>query len=141
MKRNRKKLQERQTEEEMIQRNRREKTKLEARQWIERNSLRGKEPPSIVCKQKVAWGHVTRAMKQARIRYLKARNEAVGIRILPQTSDDYRGIRCLLNTFMYPYYTYTFEEDKRQHVVIHGLAETKYANKIYEGLRGRGLQK
>lgn len=81
-------------------------------------------PFSIVLRQKEAWGHVSRALTQNKIRYTNARNEADGIRIQSQNAKDYRQTVRMLNTFRYQYHTYKLEEDRRQHVEVFQKAQT-----------------
>lgn len=97
-----------------------------------------KIPPIIMrCPEK--WTTLSKTLKQKSINYLRASTVRDGIRIQPETSDDYRKLTRLLQDTDIEFHTYQLQEEKELKIVIRGLFLKTETEEITEDLKEKGL--
>lgn len=98
-----------------------------------------RETPPIILRKKESWLNLSSRMKERKINYLKAETISDGIKIKPNTSDDYRNTVNLLDEMKLEYHTYQLPEEKSLHIVIRGIPECINTEEVENDLIEKGF--
>lgn len=83
---------------------------------------------------------VVTASQSAKIKFSRAKSFRDGIRVQPDSSDDFRALVKLLEKLNVQYHTFTLAEERTERVVIRGLPISLTAKEIGEDLQGQNLE-
>lgn len=77
--------------------------------------------PPIVLRDKTKWTNLQTRLRLDKISYTRAVNASEGIRIYPETDDDYRQMIKMVEAEKVPYHSYKLPEDQNLKVVLRGI--------------------
>lgn len=95
--------------------------------------------PPIVLHQKEKWTSVSNQFNERNISFSKAKTSSEGIRIQPNTEQDFRNAIRLLNDIKAEYHTYQLPSEKLLHVVLRGVPEPIPEDSIKDELLEKGF--
>ncbi|KXZ75791.1 hypothetical protein TcasGA2_TC031776 [Tribolium castaneum] len=114
-----------------------EKRKMTTQQWITEQEEKMAHTP-ITIKKREEWRTVERIMKEKRINYTKATTTRFGIRVQPQTIEDYRNLRSWLEKENIQMTTHTLREERPLKIVAKGVPTEWTIEEIEEDLKEQG---
>lgn len=95
--------------------------------------------PPIVLRDKSKWTATSKYLSNQNIIYTKAQTYVDGIRIHPQTSNDYRKIIRFFDSQKLEYHTYQLPSEKLLHVIIKGIPEQIDVEDVKNDLMDQGF--
>jgi hypothetical protein len=95
--------------------------------------------PPIFLRSKEKWSKIPNALKAKNLNFTKAVNTSDSIKILPTTTDDYRGIVKFFDEERLPFHTFQLQDDKPLKVVIRGICESQNEDDIKSSLLEQGF--
>lgn len=87
---------------------------------------------------KTKWNRLNKSINSAKINYTKAVNSGKGIKIQPETIEDYRRLRKLMETGNHEYFTHQLKHERSLKVVIRGIKTEIEETTIAEDLEQQG---
>lgn len=92
----------------------------------------------IYLKDKGKWMEVANQLRNNNVFPSKSRSVSTGIQIEPETEEDYRKIKKILDNNKYEYYTFQLQSEKSLKVVIRGVDQALKLTEIEEDLQKQG---
>lgn len=105
---------------------------------VSSNEHNNKIPP-IVLSNKDAWTKITKSRADNNFNYQKAKNTKDGIKIFPNSADDYRKITKFFDSNGHEYHTYELPDDKLLHIVLRNIPIEINIEDIEEDLTIKGF--
>ncbi|XP_074037986.1 uncharacterized protein [Leptinotarsa decemlineata] len=95
--------------------------------------------PPILVRQKDKWVSLLKLTEQENINFSKAVNLHDGIKVQPETPDDYRRLFRLLVKEKIPHHTYSLPEERQIRAVFRGVPKHLATEDVREELEARGF--
>ncbi|XP_074035440.1 uncharacterized protein [Leptinotarsa decemlineata] len=108
------------------------------KQDIPSSASKAKIPP-IVVRQKDKWVPLLKLTTRENIKFSKAVNLHDGIKVQPESPDDYRRLARLLVREKIPHHTYSLPEERQLRAVIRGVPEHLATSDVREELESKGF--
>lgn len=105
--------------------------------WMQAQKEKMAHTP-ITIKRREDWKLVENMTKAHKVNYTRATTTRHGIRIQPQTIDDYRKLRKLLETNEIPMTTHTLRDERPLKIVAKGIPTEFTTEELEEDLRAKG---
>lgn len=90
--------------------------------------------PPIVIRNKASYQNFSNVLKTNKVNIVKATTIAEGVKLHPDSPQDYNKILKLLDTEKIPYHSFRFPDEKELHVVLRGVLEEWNTDKIKQDL-------
>ncbi|XP_050305056.1 uncharacterized protein LOC126742452 [Anthonomus grandis grandis] len=95
--------------------------------------------PPIVLRDKTRYDQITAHLNQLKINFGHTVNIRDGIKIHPQTIDDYRRTQSFLENHKEQFHSFSLPEEKRLYVVVRGVLEHWSSEKVADNLKEQGF--
>lgn len=103
------------------------------------NAPEPEKVPPIILRSPEKWTTITKALKSKSINYTRATTIADGIKIQPETTEDYRKLTKHFDNEKIEYHTYQLLQDKELKIVIRGLPYSTITDEIKDDLEEKGF--